>query len=146
MENASKALIIAGAILISIVIISLGVMIVGNVMDTINGANVSEQERDAYNQPFLAYEGTKSGTQVRALCNRVLSHNQGYPDDYSRHITIVYADSGTPTLPTTVASAAVTDSTITSIKNKIKTGNTYTVSISYDSNSGYVVGIGIVKK
>ncbi len=147
MENASKALIIAGAILISIIIISLGVMIVGNVIETIQqSSSVSEQERDAYNQPFLAYEGTRSGTQVRALCEKVRSHNQDYPDDVSRHIKLVYQDSGSLTLPTTVSTEAVTTQAISDVKAKIKTGNTYTVSLSYDSNSGYVVGIGIVKK
>ena len=50
MENASKALIIAGSILVSIVIITLGVMIVNNVRDTINNnSNLSAQEVISYN-------------------------------------------------------------------------------------------------
>lgn len=39
MENASKALIIAGAVLISIVLISLGVMLIGNSGDSTDKAN-----------------------------------------------------------------------------------------------------------
>ncbi len=143
MENASKALIIAGAILISIVIISLGVMIVSNVMDTIRGANVSEQEREAYNQIFVSYEGTRSGTQVRALCDKVLSHNQGYPDDFSRHIQLLEKDASSTTAAPT---AAVTAKEISDIKAKIKAGSTYTVTIGYDQNSGYVVAVGIQAK
>ena len=45
MENASKALIIAGSILVSIVIITLGVMIVSNVTETIQkNSSLTEQE------------------------------------------------------------------------------------------------------
>ena len=44
MENASKALIIAGAILLSILIISLGILIFSQAQDTINSINMSEQE------------------------------------------------------------------------------------------------------
>ncbi len=140
MENASKALIIAGAILISIVIISLGVMIVSNVMDTIQGANVSEQERSAYNQIFVAYEGTKSGTQVRALCDKVREHNQGYPDDFSRHIEIQTGDASSVDK---APAEAVTAKKVNDIKKTIKAGSTYTVTLGYDKNSGYVVAVGI---
>ena len=82
MENASKALIIAGSILVSIVIITLGVMIVTNVTDTIQkNSSLSEQEISTYNQPFEAYLGTKSGTQARALCDKIRNHNNANTDD-----------------------------------------------------------------
>ena len=41
MENASKALIIAGAILISIVLITLGVVILGQGQEVVNSSNSS---------------------------------------------------------------------------------------------------------
>ena len=44
MENASKALIIAGAILLAIVIISLGLIVVNNVRNVTDNTNLSEQE------------------------------------------------------------------------------------------------------
>ena len=87
MENASKALIIAGSILVSIVIITLGVMIVTNVTDTIQkNSSLSEQEISTYNQPFEAYLGTKSGTQARALCDKIRNHNNANTDDETRQI------------------------------------------------------------
>ena len=55
MENASKALIIAGAILLAIAIIGVGMFVFSNVSDTITGAaDMSEQEIAAYNQDFTA--------------------------------------------------------------------------------------------
>ena len=144
MENASKALIIAGAILVSIIIISLGVMIVTNVTDLIqNQSNLSEQEIETYNQPFQAYLGTKSGTQVRALCDKVRSHNNANVDDYSRQIKLIEGDA---TSTVAAPDALITAAEVNAIRDKIKAGKTYTVTLGYDANSGLVVAVGITEK
>ena len=59
MENASKALIIAGAILLSILIIGLGMFIYQQAAGAMNDTGLSDQEIQAFNQKFLQYEGTK---------------------------------------------------------------------------------------
>ena len=88
MENASKALIIAGAILLAIVIISLGLIVVNNVRDTVDKTNMSEQEIQAFNAKFTAYEGDNvSGSRVNTLIQQVIatnqaSYNEGYTDRY----------------------------------------------------------------
>lgn len=77
MENASKALIIAGAILLSILIISLGILIFSQAQDTINSVNMSEQEIQAFNNKFTPYQGDNvRGSQVNALVQAVVSNNQ----------------------------------------------------------------------
>ena len=58
MENASKALIIAGAILLSILIISLGIMVFQNAKSTVGSADMSETEMQAFNGKFSSYLGT----------------------------------------------------------------------------------------
>ncbi len=76
MENASKALIIAGAILLAILIISLGLIIYQKAAGTINGVNLTEQEKQTFNAKFAAYEGNNvSGTQVNALIQQVITSN-----------------------------------------------------------------------
>ena len=68
MENASKALIIAGAILLSIAIIGVGMYVFQNVQETIkDGADMSADQIRTYNQEFTMYEGRQSGSQVRSL-------------------------------------------------------------------------------
>ena len=57
MENASKALIIAGAILLAILLISLGIMIFNQAQDTVNNSGMSQAEITAFNNKFLKYEG-----------------------------------------------------------------------------------------
>lgn len=77
MENASKALIIAGAILLAIVIISLGLIVVNNVRETTDNTNLTEQEIQSFNAKFIPYEGNNvSGSRVNTLIQQVISTNQ----------------------------------------------------------------------
>lgn len=77
MENASKALIIAGAILLAILIISLGILIFNQAQDTVGSVNMDEQEIMAFNNKFTQYEGESvRGSQVNALAQAVLANNQ----------------------------------------------------------------------
>ena len=76
MENASKALIIAGAILISILIVTLGVIIYNNVSGIASGTNLDSQEITAHNSPFEGYFGDYvSGSNVKALLTQVQANN-----------------------------------------------------------------------
>ena len=76
MENASKALIIAGAILLAIVIISLGLVVVNNVRSTIDNTNMNAQEIEAFNGKFTPYAGDRiQGSKVNALIAVVSSSN-----------------------------------------------------------------------
>ena len=75
MENASKALIIAGAILLAILLISLGIFVFTQAQDTLGSINLDEQEVLAFNNKFLAYEGNIRGSQLKQLFNLVDSNN-----------------------------------------------------------------------
>ena len=68
MENASKALIIAGAILLSILLISLGILIYNNAKGTVDEANLSDQEIQTFNSRFSGFLGeNKSPETVEQL-------------------------------------------------------------------------------
>ena len=76
MENASKALIIAGAILLSIIIISLGIMVVNNARNQIGGANLSKEQIQTFNSQWENYVGTtKTAAEVRAMFSSVIANN-----------------------------------------------------------------------
>lgn len=77
MENASKALIIAGAILLAIVIISLGLVVVNNSRSAINSGDMTEQEIQTFNSKFTPFEGGNiGGTNVKTLLQTAAAHNQ----------------------------------------------------------------------
>ena len=77
MENASKALVIAGAILISILLVSVGIMIFSGASGIFNqGRNaLSGQELELFNSQFTIYEGNMSGSQIQSLLAKVIASN-----------------------------------------------------------------------
>ncbi len=89
MENASKALIIAGAILISILLISIGIILINSGKDvTSTGtAGMNSQKIQTFNSQFTAYEGDRKGSEITSLVNTVMSSNA----TDSEHQVAVYA-------------------------------------------------------
>ena len=132
MENASKALIIAGAILLSILIIGLGMLIFNQAKDAIGNTGLDSQKAQAYNSEFESYLGTNvKGTKVRTLYDIVRSHNVTNQDDESLLISINDKN-------------AVSD--LNAAKAKILAGKTYTVEVlddGYDASTGYIINISI---
>ena len=153
MENASKALIIAGAILLSILIISLGIWIYTSAQQTVNEAgNMDEQTITAFNNKFTASLGKSvGGSEVNALIQTVRANNQTACVDGSKEkiIAIYTGDNGrsggadnamvitktgseidgTGTVSTRTTG---TGSTLKcSVQGSVATGRTYEVTCSY---------------
>ena len=121
MENASKALIIAGAILLAILIISLGIMIYNQASGVVNNNAMNEVDISTFNNKFTQYEGTNViGAQVKALIQQVVTNNISNSEDASRKVQINSTD---------VTSA----SSVKIGENAISTGKTYTVTTSTGS-------------
>ena len=98
MENASKALIIAGAILISILIIAIGMYIYTSSTGSIENAisSMDTQEIEAFNAMWINYEGVQTGSQVKSMINKLIGHANTYRDEESKVIGInCQADSDT---------------------------------------------------
>lgn len=128
MENASKALIIAGAILLSILIIGLGMMVFNNAKNALTSANLDQEQIDAFNSKFESYIGNnKRGTDVRTLCDTVKNSNAS---DNEYKITLVYTNAEGEIAS---AKAGVTSQTdILKVKNELLNGARYKVSAEYD--------------
>ena len=74
MENASKALIIAGAILLSILLISLGIMVYTNAKGTVGETNLDSEEIQTFNTKISQYCGkNKSANDMNALMSVIIS-------------------------------------------------------------------------
>lgn len=98
MENASKALILAGSILIAIIIISLGIVVFRNMSAPVQReASLTEQQISAFNSKISPYTGESvSGSQVNALMQlvRTINTKAENENDTAKKITISY--NGTP--------------------------------------------------
>ena len=125
MENASKALIIAGAILVSILLISVGVIIInstGKMTDQV-GTSTDKMAIDTFNAQFTSYEGNAvSSSQIKALVSGINSSNGSNEATSS-------ADEKYVELAWTSPLTGVGD---------LKTTKKYKVSLSYDTTTGYV--------
>ena len=116
MENASKALVIAGAILISILLITLGIIVYNGSRSTIDESmgSMDETSITMTNSKISQYEGNKvTASNVRALFNQVQT---------TAKVT------GRPVTFDTTTANAISDVT------NVQTGKTYKVKVvSYDS-------------
>ena len=142
MENASKALIIAGAILLSILIIGFGMFVYNKAVGVGDQIDFNSQEIASYNEPFEWYEGTQSGSQARALYSKIRTHNNGKIDDPTLQITLTI--NGGDIAPGTKEDVSETDATMDA--NTLKAGKTYNVTFAYDKNSGRIIRCNIQDK
>ena len=143
MENASKALIIAGAILISILIISFGVIILGQGGDVVNDSNMDKQKITTWNQQFTQYVGDSvSGSNVNTLINDVIASNVVSNRDGSMNKLIVVTSGGKKTGDVKVTSTTKGKdgaTTYTSaFTSKALPGKKYKVEVTGYSNDGYI--------
>lgn len=136
MENATKALLIAAAVLVAILIISLGLVVYNMASETVdNAGNLDEYQIQQFNQKFKKYEGTSvSGSDVNALINTVFNHNLAQEDETTR-------------VSVTVDGNEVIDAndTPTTSPSKVSTGGRYTVECTYDANTKLITTITITR-
>lgn len=146
MENASKALIIAGAILLSILIIAIGMFIYNSAQSTINDSmtSFSTQEIEAFNNNFESYKGNQTGSNVNSLITRLIANAKTYKDEatkvpvfYINQITAAGGDGFNNAIPVlggdNKGQQNYIDS-LTKIKNKVENKHTYWISFTYQDN------------
>jgi hypothetical protein len=141
MENASKALLIAGAILICILLIGVGMLIYNNAMQNIEGgmSSMDENAKLQFNTKFTQYEGKKSGANVRALIGNIITNNSTNQEVEGKLVELIIEQ--TSFKPTT---SDLKMDEMSAEKAKINTGAQYNVVISY-SKDGLVNKVTVTK-
>lgn len=121
MENASKALLIAGAILICILLIAIGMFIYQQAQGTINAAasKMSNQDKEIYNSMINKYIGeNKRGSEVKAMIEQVISQNDQFVGESGKFISIKVVESKTiPNLKKSDGSADTSGSALATTCN-----------------------------
>lgn len=140
MENASKALIIAGSVILSVLIIVLGFFIYGQVAGSAKNINMTEYEIQAFNEKFLNYEGERTGKEAKQLCDIIENHNLAYSNDQTKQIAVAEISQDAKSTDTSKIGQAKTR------KARIKEGLTYNITIGYDTSTGLISNIGIQAK
>ena len=88
MENASKALIIAGAIILAVLIIILGMYFYNQAAGVGKSVNMTEYEIQQFNSKFTMYEGEISGAQAKQLCDVIENHNAAYSNEQTKQVAV----------------------------------------------------------
>ena len=126
MENASKALILAGAILISIMIISLGVLLFNKMGSSAkDAANMDEQEIANFNSKITPYVGDNiSGSQVNALIQLVISIDNSAisSGDLSKTVSINYKSTNNKNNTISVNASKQLKDSVGDATRKVNTG------------------------
>ena len=135
MENASKALIIAGAILIAIVLIAVGVLVVNNMNEPVEQGveGMTDQAKQIFNRKFESYQGTQNANNVRALLSAIRASNAS--DTQIHEVTVTYKNGEVD------VNAKSDDDSITDVYEDVTTAKTYTVTFTY--TSGVITGVTI---
>lgn len=133
MENASKALIIAGAILLAILLITLGILVYNQAAGVINNDSMNAVEMQQFNQQFTQYEGSQRGVTIRSLLQSILANNSSADSD-ERRVTV----SGV------LGDLERADRSIDDLLGEVENGSTYIVTCTYN-DQGLVENIDIAE-
>ncbi|MDO4381674.1 MAG: hypothetical protein Q4C39_01175 [Clostridia bacterium] len=144
MENASKALIIAGAILLAILIIGLGIFIYRQAANTVSDTGMDQLAIQQFNAQFTQYDSkTVSGGSARALYDTVVNNNN--TDTEKRFVSlnlVAKTADGTKNIVLADTDASKVDGS----KSDIKTSAKYKVKIEPDTKTGLTNKITITEE
>lgn len=138
MENATKALMIAGAVLVAILIISVGMMIFSQGSDVINQSSgkINQVEVQAFNNGFDSYEGDQKGSQVKQLISSVISSNATYEGTQDDKVITVDA-----TGVAKVNKSGNTSADLSTIRSRLTAGSNYKVEFEYEKGYIHIIKI-----
>jgi len=148
MENASKALIIAGAILLSILLIAVGMYVYNSSIDPIQsaGSTISSYDKEAFNLKWEQYDGEQTGTIVQKLIAKMLSNADEYKEEHRKlpgiSARIKHQDSSTGTLGGEDSGVTFDFNeyvaTLGDIRGKIQKKHMYYVTFGYSETTGLI--------
>ena len=141
MENSSKALVISGAILLSILIIAIGMYIYNSSTNSISTAadQIAAQDLDAFNTEWMTFEKEQSGTTVKNMIGKLIANAKENEAEKLRlpDLLFVAAEGAEPQLVT----SNVNENNISGFNKariQIESKHHYFVELHYSEESGYI--------
>ena len=141
MENATKALIIAGSILIAILLITFGVTTFNSTRGTTESVKgtMDATEIATFNNKFAGYVGKNlSAAKVRALVNIIISNNS--TSSHKVNLKLVGTD-----YTYTAATAGTVAGSMSSGAAALSNSDTYDVVTNYDASGSIITLITVTK-
>lgn len=137
MENASKALLIAGAVLICIVLISVGMMIISSSTEVTDQVDdlTSTQAAQTFNNQFSKYAGTQKGSSVKTLLETIATSNNTATSGSGKLVSVTFATGN--------LTSDNNSSNIVSAMSSVVNSKKYKVDITSQDSEGYISAITI---
>lgn len=153
MENVSKALLIAGAILVAVLIIGVGMYINNSATGSTQAAldSFSTQETEAFNNQLEQYLGEKKGSDVDGLIGKLIANSATYKDELDKVPSFII-DSKVNTKgtkvsnaerPTTSGNVGEYVNQLSAIRSALEAKHNYKIEVSYDT-TGYIGEIKLI--
>lgn len=153
MENVSKALLIAGAILVAVLIVGVGMYINNSATGSTQIAldNFSSQETEAFNNQLEPFIGDKKGSDIDGLIGRLIANSATFKEELEKIPSLVIDSKinakGTKVSnaerPATSKDVGTYVNQLSSIRNALESKHSYKVEVSYDS-TGYIGEIKVI--
>lgn len=135
---------LGAGIIVPILIVSVGLFIYNSASTAISGpiSSISTQEIEAFNNQFTPYEGTVTGSNVKALMGRLIGNADTYRDEYDK-VPQVYIDKISEENPEYMdvtytefdeGDASNYIDCLGKIRNRVETKHEYYVEINYQSS------------
>lgn len=142
MENGSKALLIAGAILLCILIIAIGMFIYNSTSSTTTESmnSLSTQEIEIFNKQFDIYEGLQKGSKIKTLIGTLIGNANTYTGEPEKIPGVAINKCVSTDTKATHAPVPETNdigdyiNILTQIKNKVEKNHEYWIELSYQKN------------
>ena len=131
MENASKALLIAGAILIVILIIAVGMIVYNSSKGTIDEAisQMSSSEKETFNAQFKQLAGNdRNGSQLDSLLDKIDNNNRTN-EGTGKVVAVKYANR---------RGASLSESSVTAIREDLVSSRRYKIEVKDTNNDGLI--------
>ena len=149
MENASKALIIAGAILLSILIIAIGMYIYNSSTNSIYSAadQISSQEQQSFNSQWESYEEAQPGSSVKTMISKLISNAKTNEAEKTKLPDLYYEPSindvtaGETNLMVISDTDEIDVAGFNAARSQIETKHTYFVELHYSNDTSLVDAI-----
>lgn len=144
MENASKALLIAGAVLIVIVLISVGMLIVNQASSVTDQASdlTQGQAVDTFNTQFQNYAGVQKGSSIKSLLSSISTSNATNENTSKHTISVTLILTGTTKVLDGITDASTITAQVSNVVNSAK----YKVDLTGKDGEGYINAITITRQ
>lgn len=138
MENTTKALLIAGGIIICVLLVSVGIFVYSNSENKVISAvsSMSTTEKEAYNSKYMLYDGNQTGSDIKQLIGKLIANSNSNKDNLAKIPGVFLEDESSSYDSGLPDSSDLSNYTkeLENIRSHVEAKHKYWVEISFQTN------------